>query len=201
MNYEPFLHPGCSLIGKATVGGGSSVWPGAVLRGDLASITVGRHTSIQDNTVIHCDGRNNVILGDFVTVGHGSVIHGSVVEDCVVIGMKSVLLDRVRVGKGSVVAAGSVVKQGTVIPPFSLAAGNPAVIKENRYNDYYVPLESALIYFLLSRHYIRHGAMDHNRIDELYAYAREEARRLDRMLSSEKPSSLANLEISPPFEI
>ena len=124
-----YLAEGAYVIGDVTVGEYSSIWYNCSLRGDDSSITIGRYTNIQDNTVIHVDDDYPVQIGDYVTVGHGAVIHGCTVEDHCLIGIKAVLMDGVVVGRGSIVAAGCVVSFGTIIPPFSLVAGIPGRVK------------------------------------------------------------------------
>ncbi len=193
---KPFIHQHASCIGRVTIGSNSSLWPGSVLRADLSTISLGDYSNIQDNSVVHCDMGHPVVIGHFVTVGHGSVIHGSHIDDLCLIGMKSVLLNGTRVGKGSIVAAGSVIRQDTVIPPFSLAVGNPAVVKPERYTDYLTVLESALIYYLLSRYYHNNTIPTSENIAKLYQRAKEEAILLNqKILEGEIPSSLANLDI------
>lgn len=134
---KPLIHPGAlvsplaCLVGEVEVGEGASVWPGAVLRGDLNPVRVGRFTSIQDNCVLHTDMTGEVSVGDYVTVGHGAVIHGARVEDHVLVGIGSVILNGARIGRNSIIAAGSVVREGTEVPPGTMFAGVPAkLVKE-----------------------------------------------------------------------
>jgi len=119
---------GTYLIGDVTLGEGTSVWFGAVLRGDFAPIRVGRFCSIQDNAVVHPVPDRPVCIGDHVTIGHGAVVHACTVEDCALIGMNATVLDGAVVGRGSIVAAGCVVTPGTVIKPWSLVAGVPGKV-------------------------------------------------------------------------
>ena len=126
-----FLAETAVLIGDVTVGRDSSIWYGAVLRGDVNTITIGDRTNIQDGTVIHTlyDGSKHpsqTHIGNDVSVGHNAVIHGATIEDNCLIGMGAVVLDNAVVGHGAVVAAGSVVLTGTVIEPGSIYAGVPA---------------------------------------------------------------------------
>jgi carbonic anhydrase/acetyltransferase-like protein (isoleucine patch superfamily) len=118
------------LIGDVTLGERSSVWMNAVLRGDVNSIRVGANSNVQDCAVLH--GQRNlyqVIVGDWVTVGHNATVHGCLVEDEVVIGMGATILNNSRIGTGSIIAAGAVVPEHTVVPPRTLWAGVPAKMR------------------------------------------------------------------------
>jgi len=115
-------------MGSVTLEAESSVWYQAVLRGDLAPITVGAQSNIQDGAVVHVDEGLPCTVGRRVAVGHRVILHGCVVEDDCLIGMGSVLLNRVRIGTGSVVAAGAVIPEGMVVPPGSLVMGVPGRI-------------------------------------------------------------------------
>lgn len=127
-----FVHAGATVIGKVTIGAECSIWPGAVLRGDDGRIVVGPQTSIQDGTVVHLtEDLSETIIGARVTVGHNVTLHGCVVEDEVIVGMGSILLDNARVGKGSIVGAGTLVPMNKTIPSGVLALGNPfRVVRE-----------------------------------------------------------------------
>ncbi len=130
----PRLGPGCfiaenaAVIGDVTVGEDSSIWFGAVIRGDSSPIVIGRRTNIQDNATIHNNEDSPVTIGDDVSVGHNAVVHGAALGDGVLIGMGAVVLDHAVIGTGSIVAAGAVVTGGAVIPPNSLVAGVPGRI-------------------------------------------------------------------------
>lgn len=116
------------VLGEVTLGPRSSVWYTAVLRGDMAPITLGEASNIQDGTIVHVDEGRPAVIGARVGIGHRAVIHGCTIEDECLIGMGSVLLNGVVVGRGSVVGAGAVVPEGLVIPPGSLVLGVPARI-------------------------------------------------------------------------
>ena len=119
-----------AVIGQVTIGGGSSIWFGAVLRGDVMRIAIGEQTSIQDNAVVHVTGGvSGTIIGNRVTVGHGAIVHACTVGDDCIVGMGSVLLDRAVIGAHCIVGAGAVVTPGTVIPDGSLVVGSPARVK------------------------------------------------------------------------
>jgi carbonic anhydrase/acetyltransferase-like protein (isoleucine patch superfamily) len=127
-----FVHAAATLIGKITIGAESSVWPGVVMRGDDGNIVVGTQSSIQDGTVVHLtDQLSNTIVGNRVTVGHNVILHGCIVEDEVIVGMGSILLDNARIGKGSILGAGSLVPMNKTVPSGVLAFGNPfKVVRE-----------------------------------------------------------------------
>jgi len=128
---DVFLAPTAALIGNVHVAARSSIWFGAVLRGDFDRIEVGEGTSVQDNAVIHCAPGMPTRVGRNIIVGHGALLEGCVVEDGAVLGMGCVILQRARVGAGAMVAAGAVVAQGQEIPAGHLAVGVPArVAKE-----------------------------------------------------------------------
>lgn len=124
-----FLAPGAVIVGAVTLGEGTSVWYGCVLRADSSPITVGRDVNIQDGCVLHADPDFPAVLGDRVSLGHGAIVHGATVEDGVLIGMRATVLNGARIGEGSLVAAGAVVRPGMQVPPRSLVAGVPAVIR------------------------------------------------------------------------
>src|SRR5271154_1826928 len=127
---DVYLAPTATLIGDVHIGDRATVWFGAVLRGDAARIEIGAETSIQDNAVVHCAAGLPTIVGDRVTVGHGALLEGCVIEDGALIGMGAVVLQHARVGAGSLIAAGAVVSERTEIPSGVLAAGVPAKVKK-----------------------------------------------------------------------
>jgi carbonic anhydrase/acetyltransferase-like protein (isoleucine patch superfamily) len=116
------------VIGDVTLGANSSVWYGAVLRGDINRIVVGHHSNIQDNAVLHLSDDFPCVLGNWVTVGHGAVVHAAKVGDECLVGMRSVILDGAVVGKQSIIGAKALVTQGMKIPPGSLVLGSPAKV-------------------------------------------------------------------------
>jgi carbonic anhydrase/acetyltransferase-like protein (isoleucine patch superfamily) len=114
------------VIGDVALGENSSVWMNAVLRGDVNSIRVGSNSNVQDCAVLH--GQRYlyaVTVGDWVTIGHNATVHGCVVEDAVLIGMGVTVLNDCRIGEGSIIAAGAVLPEHTVVPPRTLWAGVP----------------------------------------------------------------------------
>lgn len=123
-----FVAPTAVLVGDVTVGEHSSVWFGAVLRGDLNRISIGRCTNIQDNCVLHITDVLPCVIGDYVTVGHGAIVHGCSIGNEVLIGMGAVILDGAVIEDQCIIGAGAVVTPGTRIPSGSLAVGTPAKV-------------------------------------------------------------------------
>lgn len=127
-----FVHPDAIIIGSVTIGEESSVWPGAVLRGDDGTITVGARTSIQDGTVVHTTPQSPTVVGDDCVVGHIAHLEGCRIENGAQVSSGAVVLHNVVVGSGAIVAANAVVLNNMSVPPGALAVGAPAVIKEGR---------------------------------------------------------------------
>jgi len=121
-----FIAKTAVVIGDVTLGAHSSVWYGAVLRGDINRIVVGHHSNVQDNAVLHLADKFACVLGNWVTVGHGAVVHACKVGDEVLVGMGAVILDGAVIGKQTIIGAKALVTQGTKIPPGSLVLGAPA---------------------------------------------------------------------------
>jgi carbonic anhydrase/acetyltransferase-like protein (isoleucine patch superfamily) len=127
---DVFVADTAMVIGDVEIGARSTIWFGAVIRGDVYYIRIGEDTSIQDNSVIHVThGQNATVIGNRVTVGHSVTLHGCTVRDRCIIGMGSTVLDLADVGERCILGAGSLVSPGTKIPPGHLALGNPARVK------------------------------------------------------------------------
>ena len=125
-----YVDPAATIIGDVTLDEDASVWPGAVLRGDVHSIRLGKRTNIQDNSVLHgMKDLYSVVLGDDFTVGHGALLHGCTIESRCLIGMGTIILNNARIGAGSIVAAGTLIPEGTIIPPGSLVMGHPGKVR------------------------------------------------------------------------
>jgi carbonic anhydrase/acetyltransferase-like protein (isoleucine patch superfamily) len=123
-----FIAPGASVVADVRLGAGVSVWYGVVLRGDIASVTIGDRTNVQDGTVIHVADDGPCVVGADVVVGHRAMLHACRVEDACLIGMQATVLDDAVIGRGSIVGAGAVVTPRTIIPPYSLVLGMPAKV-------------------------------------------------------------------------
>ncbi|MER6104094.1 gamma carbonic anhydrase family protein [Streptomyces sp. NPDC001832] len=126
---EAFTAPTSVVIGEISMAAGSSVWYHAVLRADCGPIVIGSDSNIQDNCSVHVDPGFPVTVGERVSVGHNAVLHGCTIEDDVLVGMGSTVLNGARIGAGSLIAAQALVPQGMQVPPGSLVAGVPAKVK------------------------------------------------------------------------
>ena len=116
------------VCGRVSLARGASVWYGAVVRGDMASITIGDYTNIQDGAVLHCDPQKDLVIGKHVTVGHLAMIHAKSVGAGCLIGIHSILLSGAVVGEGCLIAAGALVKEDQVVPPRSIVVGVPGKV-------------------------------------------------------------------------
>ncbi|NBU54943.1 MAG: gamma carbonic anhydrase family protein [Acidimicrobiia bacterium] len=129
---DAYVHPDAVVIGRVRLGAGSSVWPGAVLRGDDGDIVIGDRTSVQDGCVLHTTYVFPTIVGNDCVIGHMVHLEGCTIEDRCLVGNGSIVMHQVNVRTGSVVAANSVLLNGTEVPSGALAAGSPAVIKPGK---------------------------------------------------------------------
>ena len=121
-----FVAANATVLGDVTLGKGTNIWYGAVLRGDEGTLVLGENCNVQDNAVLHCDPGGQVLLGKNVTVGHCALAHGCTVGDNTLIGMGAIVLDDAVVESNTIVAAGSVVTKGTVVESGWVYAGTPA---------------------------------------------------------------------------
>jgi len=125
-----YIDEAAVVIGDVVIGEDSSVWPCAVIRGDVHYIRIGARTNIQDGSVLHVmKDLYPLILGDGVTVGHGVTLHGCTIESRCLIGMGSVILNNVKIGAGSIVAAGTLLPEGMQVPAGSLVMGHPGKVR------------------------------------------------------------------------
>jgi len=148
--------PMAALIGDVRLGDDVSIWFGAILRGDLAPITVGARSNVQDGSVIHVGDFSPCAIGSDTVVGHRVVLHGCRVEDACIIGMQATILDDAVIGEGSLVGAGALVTQKTVIPPRSLVLGAPArVVRTLTPDDETHHRQMAAKYARLKENYLR----------------------------------------------
>lgn len=131
---QPIIHPdafiadNATVIGRVTLKRGASIWYNAVLRADIAEIVIGEFSNIQDNCVVHVDYDMPTIIGDYVTVGHGAILHACRVGDNALIGMGAVILDRAVIPNNCLVAASALVPPGKTFPEGTLILGNPAKV-------------------------------------------------------------------------
>jgi carbonic anhydrase/acetyltransferase-like protein (isoleucine patch superfamily) len=156
-----FIAPTAVLIGDVEVGDESSIWFGAVLRGDNGPIRIGARSSVQDNSVLHVSENCTTVVGDDCTIGHAVTLEDCTIGNGALVGSNAVVLNGATVGAKSLVAAGSVVAANATIPPLVVVAGAPAVVKK--------PLEGAAVHWVedapseyvhLSRSYLHHGIGD-----------------------------------------
>jgi gamma-carbonic anhydrase len=135
-NQTPLLHTsvfvaeGAKIIGDVKIGEHSGIWFNAVIRGDVNFIHIGSRTNVQDNSVLHVTSNTAPLnIGSNVTIGHSAVLHGCTIDDCCLIGMGAIVLDRAHIHQNSMVAAGAIVLEGFDVPEGMLVAGIPAKVK------------------------------------------------------------------------
>jgi carbonic anhydrase/acetyltransferase-like protein (isoleucine patch superfamily) len=152
------LAPSATIIGGVVIGPRTSIWPGAVIRGDYGYIRIGSDCSIQDNVVVHCSAENPTIIGNGVTVAHSAVIHACRIWDECLIGVGAIIFDGASVGTHSILGVGSIVLGGKRIPPRTVAVGAPAmVIRRATKNDIRLIRESYRAYVEMARRYVKSG--------------------------------------------
>ena len=152
-----FVAPNATVQGDVILKPGSTVWYGAVLRGDDGTLTLGENSNVQDNAVLHCDPGGQVVLGKNVTVGHSAIVHGCTVGDNSLVGMHATILNHAVVGRNCIIGAGALVPEGMVIPDNSVAVGVPArVIKTIRDDQLAHNIENAEAYVEMGR---QHAAL------------------------------------------
>jgi carbonic anhydrase/acetyltransferase-like protein (isoleucine patch superfamily) len=125
---DAFVAPTAVVVGAVTMGPRSSIWYGAVARADASTIEIGEGSNVQDDCTLHSDEGFPLVIGRGVTVGHNVVLHGARVDDDVLVGMGSIVMNGAHIGSGSIVAAGAVVTPGTEVPPGSVVGGIPAKV-------------------------------------------------------------------------
>lgn len=125
---EAFIAPQVVLLGDVRVKKYASFWPGSVARGDVSYIKVGECSNIQDLACLHVADDKPCLIGDYVTIGHGAVIHGCEIADHVLVGMNATVLTGAKIGRGSIIAAGALVKENAIIPENSLVVGVPGKV-------------------------------------------------------------------------
>ena len=123
-----FIADSATLSGDIHLAENTSVWFGASVRAEVASITIGRDSNVQDNAMLHADYDLPITIGERVSVGHNAIVHGATIEDDVTVGMHATVMNGAVVGRGSMIAAGALVKERSVIPPCSLVVGVPGKV-------------------------------------------------------------------------
>lgn len=195
---ETFIAPNSTIVGDVEIGRGSSVWYGAVLRGDVNSITIGEKSNIQDNVTVHVAKHNAnnepraTEIGSHVTIGHGSTIHAASIHDGSVVGMGAVVMDGAIVEKESIVAAGSLVVPGTVVKSRQVWAGSPATFLRNVSEDEAAAiLEAANDYSALGAVHAHENAKTFGEIEI------DAAQRLDRQMRDPDYDTQQGVERDP----
>jgi carbonic anhydrase/acetyltransferase-like protein (isoleucine patch superfamily) len=125
---DAFVAPGAFLSGSVSIGSRASIWPAASLRGDIAQITIGEQSNVQDNAVVHVGTNQGAVVGRRVTIGHSAIIHACTIGDESLIGMGAIILDGAVIGERSLIGAHATVLMNTVIPPGSMVVGSPGRI-------------------------------------------------------------------------
>src|SRR2546428_11985156 len=157
------IAPNASIIGDVVVGSRTSIWPGAVLRGDYGRIRVGANCSLQDNVVVHCSSKNAGVVGNGVTVAHSAIVHACRIGDECLVGSGASIFDGATIGTHSIIGIGSVVLEGRTSPPRSVAVGAPAkVMRRATDKDVRMIRESYRAYLKMAEKYTRTGAFSHS---------------------------------------
>lgn len=152
---DSYVHPSADVLGAVRIGSGCWIGPGARIRGDYGQIAIGDNTSVEDNCVIHARPNERTVVGCWVTVGHGAIIHNAQVHDWVVLGMGSIVSDWAQVGEWAVVAEGAVIRQHQETPAGSVAVGVPARVLEKPVDEVFKAdwREFKKVYVGLARRY------------------------------------------------
>lgn len=151
-----YISDSVDIIGDATIEKDSNIWFGTKVRADMNKIVIGQNTNIQENSVIHVDLSSPTIIGDNVTIGHGAIIHGCNIENNVLVGMGSIILNDAKIAKNTIIGAGSLITQGKVFPEGVLILGNPAKVIRSLTEDEIKSIKrSADTYVALSKKYIK----------------------------------------------
>ncbi len=144
-----FVAPNATVLGEVIVKPGVSIWYQAVLRADLNQITIGAYTNIQDGAILHGDPGQDLVIGDYVTIGHRAVVHGISIGEGSLIGMGAIILEGITIGTGSIVGAGAVVTKD--VPPGVVVAGVPAkIMRELNFQEQSELIDHAKSYYQLA---------------------------------------------------
>jgi gamma-carbonic anhydrase len=154
-----WVAPTATVRAEVTLAEDSSVWFGAVLRGDEASISIGPRSNVQDNVVVHVSRGRPVRIGADVTIGHGAVVHGCTIEDWALVGIGAIVLDGATIGAGAFVAAGALVPPGMQVPPATLAMGVPAVVRGPVTEEHRASIRTARDHYLERKEQYRSGEL------------------------------------------
>ncbi|MEM7273942.1 MAG: gamma carbonic anhydrase family protein [Actinomycetota bacterium] len=154
-NLEPaaFIHPSAHVYGAVDLGPGSSIWPNVVIRSEMAHVSIGAMTNIQDFVMIHV-GDDPTIIGDYCSITHHVTVHAATIEDECLIGIGATIMDGAVIGRGSIVAGGAFIPEGKVYPPNSIIMGAPAKVRTERDSRRANRL-NAWLYHRNAQHYAR----------------------------------------------
>lgn len=148
MGKDVFIASTATVVGNVSLGNNASVWYGAVIRADVEEIRIGNNTNIQDTAVLHADYGEPTLIADNVTVGHGAIVHGAIVGEGSLIGMRATILNRAKIGKYCIIGAHALVTEGMEVPDFSMVLGVPAKIVKQ------LPVEIADRLLESAKHYV-----------------------------------------------
>jgi carbonic anhydrase/acetyltransferase-like protein (isoleucine patch superfamily) len=148
MKNKPFIAQNASVMGNVTFGEDVSVWYGAVIRADVEAIIIGDRSNIQDTAVLHADPGDPTVIGNDVTVGHGAIVHGAVVGDGSLIGMRATILNKANIGKNCIIGACALVTEGMQIPDNSLVVGVPAKVVRQISEQQAVGLKMSALHYV-----------------------------------------------------
>ena len=152
---DAYIADDATVVANVEIGPEASVWHQAVLRGDVAHIVLGARSNVQDGAVVHTADDLPAIIGRLVTVGHKAIVHACTVEDEVLVGMGSIILDGAHIGTRSIIGANATVKQGMEVPPGSLVLGTPGKVVRTLSEAEQDEIKMwALRYVRLSREYL-----------------------------------------------
>ena len=153
---EVFIADTARVFGRVKLGDEVSIWFGAVLRGDGDDILIGSRSNIQDQAVVHVDPGFPAIIGEECIVGHGAIIHGAILSNNVLVGMHATVLNGAKIGEFSIIAAGALVPEGMVVPPYSLVMGVPAKVVRSIQDEQIQKIKrNAETYVQLSKTYLQ----------------------------------------------
>lgn len=148
MKNKPFIAPNASVMGNVTFGEDVSVWYGAVIRADVEAIIIGNRSNIQDTAVLHADFGDPTIIGNDVTIGHGAIVHGAIIGNCSLIGMRATVLNRAVIGKNCIIGACALITEGMQIPDNSLVLGVPAKVVKQISEQQAVMLKMSALHYV-----------------------------------------------------
>ncbi|HML34454.1 MULTISPECIES: gamma carbonic anhydrase family protein [Sporomusa] len=150
-----FIAEGARVIGDVSIEAHASIWFNTVLRGDVQPIRIGRYTNIQDNCTVHVWYEFPTVIGNYVTVGHGAILHGCTIASNCLIGMGAIILNYAEIGENCIIGAGALIPERKKIPPNSLVMGSPGkVIRQVSMEEIETIRQSALVYAQDAKNYM-----------------------------------------------